>query len=413
MAGKYTKGQILVLIAAFLGWMFDGIEMGLIPIVGAPAIEDLTTMTSDSIIGAWLGRYAASFLIGAALGGIIFGWMGDKIGRVRSMAISIVMYSLFTGMWYFAGAPWHIALFLFIAALGMGGQWALAVSLVMEVWPERNRPMLAGVIGAANNFGLVSIAVVGFIFPITVDSWRWMALCGLIPGILAIFIIISVPESAKWKESVSRVPIRINPLKEVFTPPHLRNTIIGIVLGTTMMVGTWAAATTFGPRWTNVIAGVDKPFSKAAFQMAMSGGAIIGCLIAPLLAQRIGRKRTYFFCAVSAFITTQVLFRTFDTYNVYFILMVILMGITVVSFYGLLPLYLPELFPTRIRATGSGLAYNSGRFLAAAGAVSTGSMVSYFEGDYGLAVSTITFIYIVGMIVIWFAPETRGKPLPE
>jgi MFS family permease len=162
-----------------------------------------------------------------------------------------------------------------------------------------------------------------------------------------------------------------------------------------------------------VIAGPDNPFSKAAFQMAMSGGAIIGCLLAPLLAQKIGRKRAYFFCALAAFITTQVLFRTFDTYNVWLFVMIVVMGITVVSFYGLLPLYLPELFPTRVRATGSGLAYNSGRFLAAAGAVSTGTLVSYFDGDYGLAVSTITLIYIVGMIIIWFAPETKGKGLPE
>jgi MFS family permease len=413
MARKYSKGQILVLIAAFLGWMFDGIEMGLIPIVGAPAVQDLAATASDNVIGAWLGRFAATFLLGAALGGIFFGWMGDKVGRVRSMAISIVMYSLFTGLWYFAGAPWHIAVLLFIAAIGMGGQWSLAVSLVMEVWPEKNRPMLAGVIGAANNFGLVSIAVVGFIVPITVDSWRWMALCGLIPGLLAIFVILSVPESKKWKKSVSEAKSKIKPLKEIFTPPILKNTIIGIVLGTTMMAGTWAAATTFGPRWTNVIAGPDNPFSKAAFQMAMSGGAIIGCLLAPLLAQKIGRKRAYFFCALAAFITTQVLFRTFDTYNVWLFVMIVVMGITVVSFYGLLPLYLPELFPTRVRATGSGLAYNSGRFLAAAGAVSTGTLVSYFDGDYGLAVSTITLIYIVGMIIIWFAPETKGKGLPE
>jgi SHS family sialic acid transporter-like MFS transporter len=166
-------------MAAFLGWMFDGVEMGLIPIVGGPAIQDLLKTSENGIIGHWMGQFAALFLIGAAIGGIVFGWMGDKFGRIKSMAISISMYSLFTGCWYFATQPWHIGLFLFLGAIGMGGQWSLAVSLVMEVWPEKNRPFLAGIIGAANNLGLVLIAVIGFLIPITVDSWRWTALCGL------------------------------------------------------------------------------------------------------------------------------------------------------------------------------------------------------------------------------------------
>lgn len=410
--GKFTKNQWLVLLAAFLGWMFDGVEMGLIPIVGGPAVQDLLNVNDNSIIGYWMGRYAALFLTGAALGGFVFGWMGDKIGRVKSMAISIIMYSLFTGFWYFATAPWHIGLFLFLGAIGMGGQWSLAVSLVMEVWPEKNRPLLAGVIGAANNFGLVLIAVVGFIIPITVDSWRWTALCGLIPGILAVFVILAVPESEKWKASV-KVKKPSNPLRDIFRPPILKHTLIGVVLATTMMIGTWAAATTFGPRWANIIAGEGNPHAKAIFQMAMSGGAMLGCILSPLLARAVGRRWAYFICAVAAFTASQVLFRTFDTFNTAFIIMVAVMGVTVVSFYGLLPLYLPELFPTRVRATGTGVAFNSGRIIAAIGAITTGTMISYFDSDYSKAVSTITLVYVIGMVVIWFAPETKGKPLPE
>lgn len=412
MTTRFSKTQWLVLMAAFLGWMFDGVEMGLIPIVGGPAVQDLLNVNDNSIVGHWMGRFAALFLTGAAIGGLIFGWMGDKYGRVRSMAISIGMYSLFTGCWYFATAPWHIGLFLFIAAIGMGGQWSLAVSLVMEVWPEKNRPILAGIIGAANNLGLVLIAVIGFIIPITVDSWRWTALCGLIPGILAIFVIMSVPESEKWKNSVLQAR-KVNPIREVFTPPILKLTSVAIILCTTMMVGTWAAATTFGPRWASILAGDSNPHAKAIFQMAMSGGAIIGCLLSPLLAMKIGRRRAYFVCAFAALLASQILFRTFDTFNVWFIIMVIVMGVTVVSFYGLLPLYLPELFPTRIRATGTGVAFNSGRILAAIGAISTGSMISFFNGDYALACSTITLAYLFGMVAIWFAPETLNKPLPN
>jgi len=412
MARKFTKTQWLVLSAAFLGWMFDGVEMGLIPIVGGPAVQDLLNTTENGLVGHWMGQFAALFLIGAAIGGVVFGWMGDKIGRIKSMAISISMFSVFTGCWYFATHPWHIGLFLFLGAIGMGGQWSLAVSLVMEVWPEKNRPFLAGIIGAANNLGLVLIATIGFIIPITVDSWRWTALCGLIPGILAIFVIVAVPESEKWKKSVNKVRA-MNPLREIFTPPVLKSTLIGMVLSATMMIGTWAAATTFGPRWANIIAGEGNPHAKAIFQMAMSGGAIIGCILSPLLARRVGRRWAYFICAVAALASTQILFRYFDTFNAAFIIMVVVMGISVVSFYGLLPLYLPELFPTRMRATGTGVTFNSGRIMAAIGAISTGTMIGYFDGNIGKAITTITLVYIVGMFVIWFAPETKGKPLPE
>ena len=153
----------MVLAAAFLGWMFDGVEMGLFPIAARPAVIDLMQMTTpdDKIIGVWVGYLTALFLLGAALGGFIFGWMGDKIGRVRSMTLSIVVYSGFTGLCYFATEPWHLGVYRFLAALGMGGEWALGVALVMECWPEKYRPILAGVIGAAANVGFLLISVVG------------------------------------------------------------------------------------------------------------------------------------------------------------------------------------------------------------------------------------------------------------
>ncbi len=153
--------QYMALAAAFLGWMFDGLEMGLFPLVARPALRELMGADVDLNIGLWSARITAGFLIGAAAGGLLFGWLGDRIGRVRAMVWSVLTYALFSGLCGFAESPLQIAVLRFIAALGMGGEWSLGVALVMEIWPAKSRPLLAGLIGAASNVGFLLIAVAG------------------------------------------------------------------------------------------------------------------------------------------------------------------------------------------------------------------------------------------------------------
>jgi MFS transporter, SHS family, sialic acid transporter len=154
-----TAGKWMALLAAFLGWMFDGFEMGLYPLVARPALLELGL--SQENIGGWLGIVTAVFLVGAALGGVFFGWLGDRIGRVRAMVWSVLTYAVFSGLCGFATAPWQLAVPRFIASLGMGGEWSLGVALVMELWPSASRPILAGLIGAAANVGFLAIALIG------------------------------------------------------------------------------------------------------------------------------------------------------------------------------------------------------------------------------------------------------------
>jgi len=176
------KSQWLVLLAAFLGWMFDGLEMGIFPLVARPALQDMmpavADMKPDQFVGLWMSYITALFLVGAALGGLSFGWIGDRLGRVRAMTLSILTYSVFTGLCYFAREPWQLGTLRFVAAFGMGGEWSLGVALVMEAWPAEKRPLLAGVIGAAANVGFALIAVVGLFFKVTQDSWRWVMVAG-------------------------------------------------------------------------------------------------------------------------------------------------------------------------------------------------------------------------------------------
>lgn len=412
------RGRQLVLLAAFLGWMFDGMEMGIFPLVAAPALEGMAKVqglvAADAITSFkqhWMGMVTAIFLLGAAAGGLIFGWLGDRIGRVKAMTASILCYSLFTGMCYFATEPWHLAGLRFVAALGMGGEWSLGVALVMEIWPEKKRPLMAGLIGAAANIGYMLIALIGIFKPIQQDSWRWVMLVGAVPAALTFVIRLFVPESEKWKASTARHgPAR--PVREIFAPGLIRNTVLAISFASVALIVTWGIVQWI-PLWANDMSGKMNPKIKAWSQLWQSSGAALGCVIAAWLGGVLGRRITYFFLCVASLAVCQWLFRGFNAVTPAFFVAVFLTGLCTASFYGWLPLYLPELFPTRVRATGQGLAFNFGRVLAAAGAWQMPALMTFFDRSYPRAGETIVLIYLVGMVLIWFAPETKGRPLPE
>lgn len=216
--------QYSTLIAALLGWMFDGFEMGLFPLIGQPALKELLAGASDPAAATkWFSVIMAVFLVGAASGGVLFGWLGDKIGRVRAMSFSIVTYAIFTGACGWATEAWQIAVLRFIASLGMGGEWSLGVALVNEIWPGKSRAFIAGLIGAAANVGFLLVALLSIgmgevvtelqrvlaavgLSPQIVDeftrnnAWRFLMISGSLPALLIFFIRIFVPESARWEE---------------------------------------------------------------------------------------------------------------------------------------------------------------------------------------------------------------------
>lgn len=401
----------MALWAAVLGWLFDGFEIGLFPVVARPALLSMLGPGAEGQVGGWMGTITAFFLVGAALGGVVFGWLGDRIGRVRAMSLSILCYSLFSGAAWFAQEPWHLAGFRFIAALGMGGEWALGVALVMEVWPERSRPWLAGAIGAAANFGMVLVGVLAWLVPVTQESWRWMFLVGASPAVLTFLIRLFVPESPRWEHAKSQSGVQVSPLREVLGGPLLRRTLTGIALSSIVLVGTWGSVQWI-PLWADQMTGGKVHGAKATAQMLSALGATVGSLLAPLLLGRINRRTSFTILCVCSLIVCGLLFRTQSTYTPTFLALVFATGACTAAFYGWFPLYLPELFPTRVRATGQGICYNAGRIVAAAGALTSGALVNFY-GGYAAMGATITLIYLLGIGIIRLAPETNGRPLPE
>ena len=409
---KISRSHWLVLIAAFLGWMFDGLEMGIFPLVARPALLDLMPLGTDpkNFVSHWTSYIIALFLVGAALGGFIFGWLGDRIGRVRAMSLSILTYSIFSGLCYFVHSAAQFGMLRFVAALGMGGEWALGVALVMETWPREKRPLLAGIIGAASNVGFVLIALLGLYFKVTKDSWRWVMLAGAAPAVLTFFIQIFVPESERWKESVRKSGS--GSMKEIFAPGLLKTTLLAIAFASIALIGTWGSVQWL-PSWADKLTDGNAPTAKATTQILAGLGAIMGCLLGAVIGKNLGRRTVYFWLCLFSLLLCGYLFRFVETYGGLFLLLVTLVGAVTAAFYGWLPLYLPELFPTRIRATGQGLSFNFGRILAAVGALGQGQLMAHYGGSYAKAGAIVTLIYIFGMGLIWLAPETKGKPLPE
>jgi SHS family sialic acid transporter-like MFS transporter len=511
--GGLTRGHWLVLAAALLGWMFDGVEQGLFPMVGRQALADLFGYSAsplpeeEKVIASWFSIVFASYLVGAATGGVLFGWLGDRIGRVRAMTLSVFTYAIFTGLCGIAQTAWQVGVLRFIASLGMGGEWSLGVALVMEVWPNQSRALMAGLIGAASNVGYFIDSIVGQgvvhhlaeanswllqvgMSPAWADAltarggWRLLMLAGTAPALLTLLIRLFVPESERWQQEHGRggtahwatkdlVGVLIgslgpgliivlwasndNPLTWQITGTvagvilaicgysypvvrylqreaafsgraagQARQTIgrmlLAAALAGTALLGTWASAQ-WAPTWADQMSGQLKG-AKEQTQMWSSIGAIVGTIGAALVGGWLGRRITYVLLCLSSIASLVWLYQFNPVFDWHFLFASFLVGVCTASFYGWLPLYLPELFRTGVRATCQGFGFNFGRILAAVGVLQTSNVMSQFAADttlfgftlrggYPLACTSMSLIYLVGLTLIWLAPETRGKPLPE
>ncbi len=508
-----TFGQWMALLAALLGWMFDGFELGLLPLVARPALNDLLSEAAKNnpgIIDLWEGIWTAGFLVGMSTGGVLFGWLGDRIGRVRAMTLSVLAYSVFSGVCGFSQSAGEFFCYRFLAALGMGGEWSLGVALVMEIWPNKSRALLSGLIGAAANVGFLLVALfalglASFIksaesglldlglsqkwvtWLVANQGWRLLMMLGAAPAILTFFIRLAVPESEKWQHQRDKGATSNWATKDLlgvlvgaagallivfvwlreFHPAirvagsavglvialvgyiypvlrflqrsrtaapgerdEVRSTVkrllIGACLSGVALIGTWASIQR-APSWANDLAKAAATEAKlpeaevkaastaarAKAQIFSGLGAIVGTIVGALMGNMISRRLTFTLLCLGSFVTALIFFLTNKTFGTPFLVTVFIAGGFTASFYGWLPLYLPELFRTNVRATAQGFAFNFGRILAAVAALQAGNLIGMFKGGLPVACSVMSLVYVVGMGIIWLAPETKGQPLPE
>ena len=446
-AGLTASSRYLILAVAFLGWMFSGVQMTITNLASGSATHDFlehgrldpnndlspanllvfspmpaTAERSEEWVKKamtrqrpkWYARYNCAFLLGAALGGLVFGWLGDWAGRVRSMGLSILCYSLFAGLAYFSATPEQLLLLRFISAMGVGGMWPTGVSLASEAWSDVSRPMLAGLLGTAANVGIVLLSVITYFRALNPDTWRWVLLVAASPAVLGVFVLAVVPESPAWLgvQGKQKEGKPAGTMRTLFTPPLLGITLLGIAIGTIPLLGGWGVTNWF-ISWTEQVKTVSDNESRAMASIMRAGGACIGSLFGGYLASLLGRRTTYFLIALSSFALSEYVYLFMNPTMPSFFWGVFVVGLVSTIFFGWLPLCLPELFPTHARATGAGISFNFGRILTAVGVLATGALTAYFNENYQRAGSVMSFIYAAGMIVILFAPDTSGKKLSE
>lgn len=401
-----TAQRRVILTAAVLGWLCAGVEMGLGPLLGRPALKQLfAEAVPEAVLGIWYGRYLCAFLLGGAFGGLIFGRLGDRAGRVRALGLSVLCFSLFTGASWFVQTPEQFVALRFVASLGIGGSWPAGVSLVSEAWPAASRPTVAGLMGAAANVGILLMALIGLALHITPETWRTATLIGMLPVVLGFWTLLGVSESPTWLAGRGTATTPAAPIREVVQPPLLGRLLLGIGLGTVPLLGTWASGKWLYP-WADSLG-----MNAARAQLIWSSGAVLGGALGGWLAVHWGRRTTYSLVSLATLIINLVIYRWLDPRHSGFLPAVFLLGLVATVFFGWLPLYLPELFPTRVRATGLGISFNFGRFATAAGVLTAGELMKQFDGDYARVGEVTAWVYVLGLFLILFAPDTTKSEL--
>jgi MFS family permease len=417
-----TPYQWLVLFVAWLGWVFDSMDATIYAIVLHPALGELLQASAGGAtpetIGWHGGLIFSIFLIGWAIGGVTFGIVADRFGRTKTLIATILIYAVFTGLAALSQEWWHLAIYRFLTALGIGGEWAAGAALVAEVWPEDKRAKAAGLLQSAWAFGFFLAALFNLL--LRGYGWRALFVVGIVPAIAALLVRVWVKEPERWvqahrqEQKVGIVPFA--KLAELFRGDLLRPTLAGSTLAFVAVFGLWGST-----NWTPTLIGTlpdlqgvsrEELSARVSYAiMALNGGALFGYLSFGPLADRFGRRAVFALMCTGSLIMLPVTFLTPREY-LHVLLLLPLLGFFNNGIFSGFPIYLPELYPTRLRATGAGFCFNAGRVFASVGPFLTGWLTATM-GSVGSAVSIVGLIYLVGLLVLPFAPETRGKTLPD
>ncbi len=469
-----------VLLLATLGWMFDCMDQRLFVIARQPAIQELIglgkiaasdlTAEQKAEITKYSGYATTALILGWATGGIVFGLLGDRWGRVRTMALTILVYSLFTGLSGLSVGPYDFIFYRFLTGMGVGGEFAAGAALVAEVMPERARPYCLGLLQALSAVGNITGSLIsGYIMPwdgiwFIPGHWRAMFFVGILPALLVVLVRITLKEPERWAEAKAResrgegdhLQQELGSLGELFRDKVWRyHTIIGVGLAVTGVVGLWGVGF-----WSpELIRSLPDPVSEIAAEiqaespgtpvlnevgevatsqpnealasavkehedtlvargtMLQDLGALVGIFCFSLVAGMAGRRPAFAISMLLGFGSIVLAFGFMRTETqVYWMLPIL--GFSTLTIFGGYAIYFPELYPTRLRSTGTGFCYNVARYLAAGAPMALGALAHqlanvYPENALRVAAVMVASFYFVGLIFVWFAPETKDKPLPE
>ena len=429
-----TRYHWFVLVVASVGWMFDTMAQQLFNLARAPAIADLLGgHAPQSMVNEQAGYATMVFMIGWALGGVLFGVLGDRLGRAKTMMLTILTYTIFTGLGLLATGVWDFNVYRFLCGLGVGGQFAVGVALVAEVVPAAARPQALGMVQACSAVGNMLAALIGIWLGhlvtggVIASAWRYMFLAGALPAPLALVVFRKLKEPDQWLKARA-AKIKLGSFSELLSEWR-RNAVVGLLLAFAGVVGLWGIGffsydllrpvltRTFQAEGLTGAALSGKVTTWIGITSLLQNfGSFWGVHAFTWLTDRTNRRTAFAISFLAAMFATAFTFWNLRQLSDIF-WMIPMMGFAQLALFGGYAIYLPELFPTRLRSTGTSFCYNVGRLVAAAGPLTLGLLTSRVYGDrpepMRYAGVTMCLVFLVGLAALPFAPETKGKPLPE
>ncbi|QDU64311.1 Putative sialic acid transporter [Planctomycetes bacterium Pan216] len=415
-----TRYQWLVLAIASAGWVFDVYEGQVFNITRTQMLSDILGGEGGDV-KRYGDFFLAIFLLGGTVGGLAAGSLADRFGRRPIMVVTILMYSLFSGLTFFATELWQVAALRFLVALGVGGEWAVAASLVAEVFPVRARAHASGIFQASSVLGTWFAALAG----IAVGAqWRYAYLIGIIPALLVLWIRSSVREPESWQATKSEAESseggrQLGSFRELLLTPQW---------GSRALLGMALAAIGLGTFWSVTVAGQDlarelllregtspdiaSRNAKFAFGIVQTAGGGLGLLAFGPLCARFGRRFSFVAMQLLAFLIVPVTCYLPGSFPQLLVILPVF-GFFTLGIHSGYAIYFPELFPTHLRATGTSFCFNGGRVLAVPVLLFSGWLKSQQGVDLRLAITALGSLFLVGVVLMFFLPETKGKELPR
>jgi len=414
--------QLRILLVTWLSWVLGAMDTMIYSLVLTPALQDLLQTAAESPVAqtqiGWYGGLIFSiFLVGWAIGGVWLGAVADEIGRRKILVLTVILIAVSTGAAALSKYWWHLALLRLVTGIGIGGLWAAGAALVSETWPDQSRAQAAGFLQSAWGFGFFLAAAVNLLA--TEFGWRGSFALGTVAIVSAWLISSYTQDSPRWqrlhvKEHDSEPPVKR--IRRLFEGPLQRSTWTGTGLAFVAVFGLWGAT-----NWTPTLihslpelTGKEPTLIAARVSyavMILNVGALLGYFSFGVLANRFGRKPIFALMNTGSLLLMPLTFFFSHTYATVILLLPIL-GFFSKGIFGGFPLYFPELYPTRLRSTGAGFCYNAGRIVASASPYLTGTLVAIL-GSFGRAAAAVALIYLLGLAILPFAPETKNRPLPE